>query len=191
MRLLRALFVAALPLVVFSRSVWMDRHWAFELLEVAGVLLVIAAVLGRFWAILYVGGRKTRTVMQDGPYSVVRHPLYVSSTIGIVGFGLMLGSLVLTALVGGLTFLILRAQAIREEHHLRAIHGKAWDDYAARVPRLVPDPRLFRTDPDVTFRVSELRRNFGDALGFLCLIPFAELMEVLKEYAMVPTFPIF
>ena len=187
---LRITFIASLPLILFSQSAWMTRGWLFELLEVSGILLIIIAVLGRFWAILYIGGRKNQQVMQDGPYSVCRHPLYLFSTIGVIGLGLMLGSLIVTAVLGGLTLLILTLTAIREERYLAALYGAEWQAYAARVPRILPDPGLFHTQGDVTFSTRELRRNLSDALVFLAFIPLAEMMEMLKEYHLVPTFPL-
>ena len=73
--LLRAVFLLVLlPLILFTRSVWPDEHPVFETLEVLGVFLVIGAVLGRFWAILYSGGAKNRRVVQDGLYSICRAP---------------------------------------------------------------------------------------------------------------------
>ena len=53
--------------------------------------------------------------------------------------------------------------------------------------RILPDPRLFRTDEEVVFSVSQLRRNFADALVFLAFIPLAELMEWLKHIQAVPS----
>ncbi|NGM44230.1 isoprenylcysteine carboxylmethyltransferase family protein [Rhodobacter sp. SGA-6-6] len=185
--ILRATFLLCLPLILFTRSAWMEPEWLFEILEAFGIFAVIAGVLGRFWAILYIGGRKNHRVMQDGPYSMCRHPLYFFSTLAVVGFGLMLGSLVLTVLLGGLTFLILSQTAAREEARLREMFPGAYEAYAARVPRILPDPRLFRTDEEVVFSVSQLRRNFADALVFLAFIPLAELMEWLKHIQAVPS----
>lgn len=185
--MLRLTFLMVLPLILFTQSAWMQVHWMFEVLEVLGVFMIIAGVLGRLWSILYIGGRKNAQIMQDGPYSVCRHPLYLFSTIGVLGFGLMLGSLVLTAILGAVFFAILNATASREEAFLRHEFGPAYDAYAARVPRILPRPSLFRTAPHVTFGVGELRRNLFDALVFLSLVPIAELMEVLKEAGSLPT----
>lgn len=182
---LRVAFLACLPLILFSRSAWPGG--VFELLEVLGLGLVIAAVLGRFWAILYIGGRKNEVVMQEGPYSVCRHPLYLFSTLGVLGLGLMLGSLVLTAVIGALTFAILSVTARKEEAFLRGTFGPAYDDYAARVPMILPRSSLFRTGPEVTVSLSHLRGNLMDALVFLLFIPLAELMEYLKELHALPT----
>jgi protein-S-isoprenylcysteine O-methyltransferase Ste14 len=185
---LRLFFVLALPLILFSRSAWSEPEWVFDILEVSGIALVIAGVLGRFWAILYIGAMKNRTVMQEGPYSICRHPLYLFSTIGVTGFGLMLGSLVLTGFLGVSVFLILTATAKREELFLRATFGADYDAYAARVPRIWPRPSLFQTGPEISVSVKALRTNFADALVFLVLIPLAELMESVKEAGLVPTF---
>jgi protein-S-isoprenylcysteine O-methyltransferase Ste14 len=186
--ILRGAFLACVPLFLFTRSAWSEP--VFELLEMAGLTLVITAVLGRFWAILYIGGQKNSQVMQEGPYSVCRHPLYLFSTLGVLGLGLMLGSLVLTALVGGLTLAILAATARKEEAFLRGTFGAAYDAYAARVPMILPRPSLFRTAAEVTVSVPHLRGNLMDALVFLLFIPLAELLEYIKEMHALPGFPL-
>ena len=71
------------------------RHFAVLGL---GLAAIIVAIVGRAWCSLYIGGRKNAQVMQDGPYSICRHPLYFFSTIGATGFGLLLDSLLLAAL---------------------------------------------------------------------------------------------
>jgi protein-S-isoprenylcysteine O-methyltransferase Ste14 len=188
---LRVFFLLALPLILFSRSPWTHPEWVFEILEVSGIMLIIFAVLGRFWSILYIGGHKNNTVMQDGPYSICRHPLYLFSTMGVVGLGLMLGSLILTAFLGVSAFVILSATARREEAYLRATFGAAYDAYAARVPRIWPKPSQFQTQPTVTCDVATLRTNFADGLVFLTFIPLAEFMEWIKEIGLVGTFPLY
>ena len=187
---LRLAFVTILPLILFSRSAWTNPEWLFEVFEMVGIALVIAGVLGRLWSILYIGGRKNAQIMQDGPYSLCRHPLYLFSTIGVIGFGLMLGSVVLTTVMAILLLLVVNETARREEGYLRATFGPAYDTYAATVPRFWPNLRNFRTDDTITVRVSALRVNLRDALVFLFLIPLAEFMEYLHEAAVIPTFAI-
>jgi protein-S-isoprenylcysteine O-methyltransferase Ste14 len=189
--ILRLFFVLAIPLILFTRSALTRDDILFEVLEQLGVFMVIAAVLGRFWAILYIGAVKNKVVMQDGPYSICRHPLYLFSTIGVVGFGLMLGSLTVCVVLGGGAFLILSRTAAREEGFLRAEFGQAYADYAARVPRIWPKLPLFQAEPTVTSSLVAVRTNFFDALVFLAFIPLAEVMEELKELALWPTFALY
>ncbi len=186
--MLRLAFVAMLPLVVFGWPVWSRDNWAYEVFEVLGTLLLIAGILGRFWSILYIGGRKNQMVMRDGPYSMCRHPLYFFSVLASLGFGVMQGSVVMAILIPLVVYVILSVTAATEERWLRATYGAAYDQYAAEVPRILPDVRLFKTQDDVTFNVGQLRRNLMDALVFLSLIPLTELLRELKEYGVIPVF---
>ncbi len=187
---LRSYVVILLPLLVFTRSAWDHPEWLFDMFEVAGIFLVIAGVLGRFWSILYIGGRKNKEVMDQGPYSMCRHPLYLFSTLAVLGFGLMMGSLVLTVILGGGIFLILSMTASKEEAFLRQEFGEAYRTYAARVPRILPKPSLFHTDEEVTFNVKQLRTNLADALVFLATIPLAEAMEGIHESGLITAIPL-
>ncbi len=190
-RALRAMGLLLLPLMIFAQPIEMQPQWMFETLEMLGVFSVIAAVLGRFWSILYIGGHKNSRVIEQGPYSICRHPLYLFSTLGAVGLGLMLGSLLLTALLGGLTFLALGMTAAREEAFLRAEFGPSYEEYARRVPRILPQLAGFRTEASITVSVGQLRTNFFDALVFLSFIPLAEILEGMKMAGELPTFPVF
>jgi len=186
----RIAFLACVPVIVLGVPVW--GAGIGTLLKVLGTLLVIAAVLYRFWAILYIGGRKNMRVVQDGPYSMSRHPLYFGTTLGALGFGLMLGSLLLALLLTGLALTILVATATREERFLRAEFGPDYDAFAARVPnRVLPQPALFQTPDEVTFVPKILRTNGGDALGFLLVIPLVEVIEWLRGMGFAAAFPIF
>ena len=180
-QILRVTFIAILPVVVLANPILADTFGG-EVMEILGVWLIVGGVLGRMWAILYIGGQKNQRVVQEGPYSVCRHPLYLFSSVATLGFGLMLQSLVLTGLLTGTIFLILNATASKEERRLRASLGNAYDDYASTVPRILPNPFLLQTNQEVTFRVDHLKTNFFDALVFLMLIPIAEGIESLREF---------
>jgi protein-S-isoprenylcysteine O-methyltransferase Ste14 len=91
----------------------------------------------------------------DGPYAVVRHPLY----LGLLGAAT--GVAVLRRrpeplLSLGLLSAVLHLKAGAEERRLRARFGAAYDDYAARTPRLVPAPA--RLVAGLTDRASRSRR---------------------------------
>lgn len=183
---LRLFFVLALPLILFSRSAWSEPEWVFDILEVSGIALVIAGVLGRFWAILYIGAMKNRTVMQEGPYSICRHPLYLSSTLGVAGFGLLLGSVAVAALMALAVFAILYLTAGREEAFLRQQFGQAYADYAARVPRILPRPALFSTPAQITVDIKPLAMTWADALVFLGFLPVALMVDWLRAAEWLP-----
>lgn len=188
---LRLFFTLALIPVIWGVPIWHQNGLALALMRCAGTLGIFIAVLGRFWAILYIGGRKNAQVMQEGPYSICRHPLYLFSTVGAASFGLLLGSLLLTAAFGFGAYAILTATARREEDYLRRLFGQAYRDYAARVPRILPRPGLFQAGCGLQLDLQSLRRNLADALVFIAALPVSEAIRLMHEAGMAQGFRLF
>ncbi|MDG3039707.1 methyltransferase family protein [Roseicyclus marinus] len=188
---LRLVFVAALPLILFVQPRIPIGTFQHEAIEAVGLGLLLIGVLGRLWSILYVGSVKNRELMRSGPYSMTRNPLYVFSTIGMTGIGLMLGAVFFAVLLGGLTFAILYVTASREAGFLRATFGDAYTDYAREVPFFWPDPRLYKSTDSVTFSSRALRNTLFDALGFLAAIPVVELIDAAKTSMDLVLFTVF
>ena len=174
-----------LPLIVLTRPLW--AHGIIrDLTRLAGTFLIVAGVLGRFWAILYIGARKNRLVMQDGPYSMCRHPLYLSSTLGVAGFGLLLGGISVAVILTLIVFAILFATAGREEAFLRDKFGATYSDYAARVPRILPRLSGFHTPAEITVQIAPLRMTYADALVFIGFFPLALGIDWLRAAEIFP-----
>lgn len=151
-----------------------------EVIEAFGLLLLLTGVLGRFWSILYVGGAKNRMVVQDGPYSVTRNPLYFFSTVAATGIGLMFGAVSLGLLIGATDGVILWNTARKEAAFLSQGFGVDYDACAARMPFFLPYPKLFRIGGTVQVGTATLRRNMFDTVVFLCFILIVELVDQLK-----------
>lgn len=111
----------------------------------AGLLMVCAIVLG-LSARLALGRayqpRETvktdSSLVQSGPYSRLRHPLYTAALLWAASWLLLPGSL-----IAALTALVILAPAIvgrirREERDLRRVFGDEYDAYCRRTWRLVP-----------------------------------------------------
>jgi protein-S-isoprenylcysteine O-methyltransferase Ste14 len=96
-----------------------------------------ARALGRQWALAarVIEGHE---LIARGPFAVVRNPIYLAM------FGMLLAtgfavSRPWALLVAGVVFLMGTAIRIRtEEHLLRQAFGATFDDYARRVPALIP-----------------------------------------------------
>jgi len=94
--------------------------------ELVSLLLVIAGAFGRVWASLYLGGRKNATLVQAGPYSLCRNPLYFFSAVGALGIAIQ-SHRVLVALALLLFLLVVYTRTIRaEERRLAATFGDAF-----------------------------------------------------------------
>lgn len=160
-----------------------------EMMEAVGMLLVFAAVLGRIWCILYIGGRKNRELCRMGPYAISRNPLYFFSFVGLVGICLAAQSLLVTA-VAAVVYLAYYHQVIRmEETRLGALFGTDFTAYVAQVPRFWPT----WPEPLKPHRVDVDGRAFTRALSevfwFLFALILVEGLEVLKSFHWWPDLP--
>lgn len=159
--------------------------------EYLGTALVFLCVAGRAWSVLYIGDKKNRELVTTGPYSMTRNPLYFFSTVGAVGIGLFVGSVVLAGLLGCLTYLILITTSSKEAIHLDALFGDRFREYESRTPQFWPRPSLYHDAEEVTFSPDALRRTVLDGLLFIAALPAIELLEVVKEAGYVPfAFPL-
>ncbi|MEX2166820.1 MAG: isoprenylcysteine carboxylmethyltransferase family protein [Methyloceanibacter sp.] len=159
---------------------------AHELLEMTGLGLVAICVAGRVWSSLYIGSRKNRVLVTSGPYSITRNPLYLFSTIGAVGIGLIFGSIAAALGLGLLAYGVFMVTATKEAEHLSAIFGSRYDAYARQTPLFWPNVFHYRDLPEVAFSPKALRRTFVDGLLFLAAFPAIEAIEHLQTDGTLP-----
>ena len=157
-----------------------------EYIEAFGLSLIVAAIIGRMWCTLYIGGRKSAEIVQSGPYSVTRNPLYVFSSIGAMGIGAQTGSLIIAITFGVLCYLAFSVVIRTEEKFLKQNFGKRYEAYCASVPRFFPKPSLFRDDKELIVRPDRLYRTFTDGLVFFVAYPFFEFVEYLQDTQVLP-----
>lgn len=177
-----ALFIAGALLL--ARPVFSGE--THELIEMTGFALVLVCVAGRMWSILYIGARKNRDLTTLGPYSMTRNPLYLFSTIGAVGVGLIYGSIVVALLLGALSYAAFLLTARKEADHLRVLFGERYAAYAERTPIFWPNPALYRDSAEMAFSPDALRRTFLDGLLFLAIFPAMEALEYLQSSQILP-----
>ena len=137
---------------------------------------------------MYITGHKSDRIIDVGPYSICRNPLYVFSFIGAIGVGLMSGSLVISASFGLVVWLIQRIVVSKEEAFLLKTHREAYREYMLRVPRFWPNFSLWNSGDNIVVRTRGVLRTFADASLFLLAIPVMEVLEFLKESGSLPVF---
>jgi protein-S-isoprenylcysteine O-methyltransferase Ste14 len=155
--------------------------WGDLALDDFGWLLFLGGVGLRFWATLYVGGRKSREVVRDGPYSVCRHPLYFGTALLLLSVAAFLKSAtcVIGVLLAMSAYRLLTVPA--EEQGLREQLGAEYEAYAARTPRLLPRLKAFCSPSFVNVKVKSLSIEFRRTLVWL-VFPFAlEAVNRLRE----------
>lgn len=184
-RIVLALLIAAISCsLLFVGSAHGDL-W-HERIESVGSIIILLGIGGRLWSTLYIGGRKSAQVVDTGPYSMMRNPLYFFSGVAAVGAGAQVGSLILAFGFGLFCFIAFTVVILREEKWLTSNLGAPYLDYMARVPRFFPDPRLYRDQDEAIFKPKLLRRTLVDGLAFFAAVPVFELIEVLQEQRILP-----
>lgn len=103
------------------------------------ILLLLASCLRQTGIGEFLGlARQTsRSFANSGCYSVVRHPLYLFSTLFMALNPVMTWQWLMLTIMGTLYFIV---GALIEERRLRVEFGEAYRQYQRRVPFLIPNP---------------------------------------------------
>ncbi|QKC86277.1 isoprenylcysteine carboxylmethyltransferase family protein [Mesorhizobium sp. NZP2077] len=122
------------------------RLWMPDLAEAwICVPLIAVGIAFAWWARLHLGrlwsgtvtAKAAHHVVDTGPYGLVRHPIYTGLLLAILATMAAKGTV---WGIAGTALLIIGivVKARLEESFLRGELGSAYDDYARRVPMLVP-----------------------------------------------------
>lgn len=178
--------VVMMGLVVTTGSILPAEATLREILEGVGLLMIGVAIIGRAWCSLYIGGRKTHELVQDGPYALSRNPLYIFSFIGAFGVGAQTGSLTLAVVFTAAAVIIFLPVIAREEQFLAQAFPESYADYIRRTPKLVPDFRLWRRSEALMVQPAFFLRTLADGLPFLLAWPLFELIGYWQASGLEP-----
>jgi len=187
-RITRIYFLSIFLFILFSNPILKEDFLLEYFLESLGVLFVTIAALGRLWSLVYISGYKNKDVIQIGPYSMVRNPLYFFSLIGTLGIGLLSGSIIITILL--LLFFVVYYPfvVIAEEKNLENIFGDDYKQYKEKVPRFIPNTNLYYDDKSYNINLNSYKKEFLDAIWFILSIAVFQLIDILNTHGIVPTF---
>lgn len=130
-------------------------------------------------------GRNTRSqkaasLNTTGPYSVVRHPLYVANYLIALGMALFTRTWFLPIIVSLAALLYYERIAAREEQFLEARFGDAFRRWATRVPAAVPRPGTWQPPAQPFSWARALDREFY-AIGEIAVGFF--VLDVLEDWS--------
>jgi protein-S-isoprenylcysteine O-methyltransferase Ste14 len=141
-----------------------------SLMDGFGYALVVVAAFGRIWSTLYISGYKEDRVVLEGPYAIIRNPLYVFSFLGAMGMGLVTNNLLILVTLLSAFILYYRLVVLAEEKNLQEKFGQTYFEYTCRVPRFIP--RAFRlVEPDTyPVRPRHVRRSLQQIMWFFWIL---------------------
>lgn len=164
-----------------GRGVWYSQTCIW-----LGYTLVILGAFGRVYCSTFIGGRKNDVVVRDGPFSIVRNPLYVFSFIAMVGIGLESKMLSLLAVLI-LSFIFYYPQVVaKEEAFLTHKFGEAYQAYLCEVPRWWPNFRLWRESQQLDAKPAFIRKTAMDAAIFFLPLPCFVIINKLQSAHVFP-----
>ena len=149
-----------------------------ERVEVIGLVAIVLSIVGRAWCSLYIGGRKKSEIVDRGPYSITRNPLYVFSYIGAFGIGAQSGSATIGFAFVLAAMVVFYMTVKREEAFLEREFGAVYAAYKARTPRFWPRFSLWRDEEQLSICPALFVTTILDGLIFLLAIPVFELIDV-------------
>lgn len=186
-RLVLAIMIAVMfAVLLFGQSNFPPDTHVHEAIEMLGILMIFLGIIGRLWATLYIGGRKSGEVVTGGPYSITRNPLYVFSTLAAAGVGAQVGSIVATVGFAALCAVAFHIVILREERFLEATFGDKFRAYVARVPRFFPKFSLYQEGDTGKINSRPLLTTLLDGLVFLVALPAFELIDYAQTSGILP-----
>ncbi len=182
----RVLIGALVLLMIFSRSLWQPGLAAHMAIELPAFVLVLIAAFGRLWALSYISGHKTRDLITEGPYSIMRNPLYFFSLSGALGICILSKSILVSGSIL-LAFAVYYPLVIRaEETHLAQVHGESFRQYCSVVPSFIPKPSLFHEPKDYPVNARLFRQTFFSVMWFPLAFILIHFLGHLQEMGLVP-----
>ena len=187
------LFPAVYLLLVFEGRPLMEDRWLALLL---GFLIASCGQMLRAITVgleyIVRGGRNREVyadkLVQGGMFAHCRNPLYVGNFVIVLGVGIAANSLLFLCVAVPFFLFAYAAIIAAEENYLRKKFGQEFDDYCARVNRLLPDFSGFRnTVSGMRFNWRRLiTAEYGSAYIWLIainLVPLKNLWLGKPKYA--------
>ena len=105
-----------------------------SLLAAVSVVVLVAGIAIWAWSVVLILTRVPRNqLITDGPYSLVKHPLYTGVAFLVLPWVGFLLNTWLGVLIGATLYIGSRLYSPREEQTLAETHGAAWDEYCRKV----------------------------------------------------------
>ena len=149
-------------------------------LNAVGWTFFTAGLAIRLWATLYIGGRKAKGVVELGPYSVCRNPLYWGTLLVVVSQVLLLksGIFAVGLIIPVLIYMLGVVPA--EEAYLTEKLGDEYLGYCSRVPRWWPRFAQYTSPEVIDLNVRGLRAECVRILGWIWLPFVVQTLCVLR-----------
>lgn len=179
--------IVALVAIAMATGPGLPGEAAHAVILGAGLVALTVAIIGRAWCSLYIGGRKKAEIVDRGPYSVTRNPLYVFSFFGAFGMGAQTGSLTLATAFVAVAFVVFAATVKREEAWLQRAFGERYDRYREETPRFLPRWSSWRDEAELIIAPKYFLTTLRDGSVMLLSAPLFWAIAGFHASNVLPT----
>lgn len=185
--LLSRLFgIILLLFITFSAPPWDLGGYVALSSELTGFLLLMVATCGRIWATIYIAGFKDDALITEGPYSIVRNPLYLFSFVGALGFGLAVEHPIAGIIILVLFLAFYPTIVRREEERLIQLFGSDFVAYCQRTPKWIPRFRHYHQLTEYTINLRRATKGIISSMWFVFAFLLWEVIERLQAHEVIP-----
>lgn len=162
------------------------RHSAFfleDILEIFGASLILLGQLLRVSARGYKAeqSHSGHQLIQSGPYSMVRNPMYLGIILIGLGTVFFILELWVVALFAALFLLRYWQLFVKEEKILQEAFGRHYSEYKKRVPRIFPNPEFIFKKNIHNYLPLKLAWFKRESLSILIVLVVCLLIEFREE----------
>jgi len=182
----RVIASVILILVLFTGHSWREYTFWDMLIQWLGYLFIVITTLGRIWCFVYISGYKDDRLIQYGPYSLVRNPLYVFSFIGTIGLGFATENLLAFVLMIILFCIFYPSVVDDEEKLLKTLYGNAFDDYIKKTPRWFPDFKNYNDVEEYPIKPRIFIKAMLESMWFMWFYMILQIIENLHHMGIIP-----
>jgi len=186
-RILISRIIAAVLVCVFLFTrTEIKSDAARVLLDNLGLLLICIGALGRIWSSLFICGHKSVEIIDQGPYSAVRNPLYLFSFMGVIGIALSTGNWIFMVMILFLFTFYYPFVVISEEKKMTRLHGERFKAYMRKTPRFLPDLSKFGLPVGYEIDVKRFSKAFLDAVWFFVAYILIDAIKFIHVKGLIP-----
>ena len=179
------LLLSLLLIIITRQTTHSGAEGSHDVIENWGFILAAFAAIGRVYCTAFLGGFKNQQVVDHGPFSVCRNPLYLFSLIGVTGIALMTVNILVIVILPLGVLLIYLSLIKREEVYLTEKFGAAYLAYKEHTPMLIPNFKLYHAPKTIEMTPRTIRNAMIDAMMWLLAFPLIEGIEYLQDIKVI------
>lgn len=173
--------------ICFSGSKWDELIPILgDSLFFAGSILMGIGTLGRIWCSVYIAGFKNRNLIDQGPYSMCRNPLYLFSCLGAMGVGMGTETISIPLIIL-FAFTMYYPHVIKnEEQKLSKRHGSEYTGYLNGTPAFFPNLSLLSEPSRYNINPIHIRKELLSAIWFIWLFGIVTMIVKMHQEEIIP-----